>query len=267
MSHAEFEQLTAGYVLGALEPDDEHAFTDHLTGCHVCRAGVRELEQVVGELPRPAVTARRARAHHAAAADRYRRRRRNALVVGPRLKRAVLARIALGLGLLALFGLSFWNMSLRNQAAAGRQLDVYESAARMLNDPDRVDHPADRACRGCEGTVLASTARGQGVLVVEGLPEPVPGRVYQVWTVPDVSKPEQAVPEARLDLVRPAGPHPVRRVRDRRLHRVLGHFGATRREFDADVPGAVLGHCFPDRVDVTGQFCQGRKVTALDNRR
>ena len=27
MNHAELEQLAAGYVLGALEPDDEHAFT------------------------------------------------------------------------------------------------------------------------------------------------------------------------------------------------------------------------------------------------
>jgi anti-sigma-K factor RskA len=26
MSHSEFEELAAGYVLGALEPDDEHDF-------------------------------------------------------------------------------------------------------------------------------------------------------------------------------------------------------------------------------------------------
>jgi anti-sigma factor RsiW len=50
MSHAEYEQLAAGYVLGALEPDDEHRFQRHLEGCTVCEASVRELEEVAGAL-------------------------------------------------------------------------------------------------------------------------------------------------------------------------------------------------------------------------
>ena len=50
MSHSEFEELAAGYVLGALEPDDEHDFQRHLGGCATCEANVRELEAVVGEL-------------------------------------------------------------------------------------------------------------------------------------------------------------------------------------------------------------------------
>ena len=32
MSHSEYEELAAGYVLGALEPDDEHLFQQHLSG-------------------------------------------------------------------------------------------------------------------------------------------------------------------------------------------------------------------------------------------
>ena len=47
MSHSDYEELAAGYVLGALEPDDEHAFQQHLGGCSVCEANVRELEAVV----------------------------------------------------------------------------------------------------------------------------------------------------------------------------------------------------------------------------
>src|SRR5215216_3070610 len=50
MSHSEYEELAAGYVLGALEPDDEQVFQRHLDGCPVCEANVRELEAVVGEL-------------------------------------------------------------------------------------------------------------------------------------------------------------------------------------------------------------------------
>ena len=52
MNHSDYEQLAAGYVLGALEPDDEHVFQQHLGGCPQCEASVRELEEVVGELVR-----------------------------------------------------------------------------------------------------------------------------------------------------------------------------------------------------------------------
>jgi anti-sigma-K factor RskA len=198
VSHAEFEQLSAGYVLGALEPDDEHAFTDHLAGCHVCQTGVRELEQVVGELPHAVPTARPPRSLRATLRRRvgYRRRRRNLLVVGPRVKRVVVARVALALGLLGLFALSFWNMSLRNQVAVqGRQLGVFESAARVLNDPQaRRIRLAAQGGRTGRGTVLSSSARDEGVLVVEGLSGPVPGRVYQLWVLPPGAKPEQAQP-------------------------------------------------------------------------
>ena len=50
MTHTDFEQLAAGYVLGALEPADENAFERHLEGCESCEATVRELEAVVGKL-------------------------------------------------------------------------------------------------------------------------------------------------------------------------------------------------------------------------
>jgi anti-sigma-K factor RskA len=198
VSHVEFEQLTAGYVLGALEPDDEHAFADHLAGCQVCKTGVRELEQVVGELPHAVPQTRLPRSLRTTLRRRiaYRRRRRNVLVAGPRVKRAVVARVALGLGVLSLFALSFWNMSLRNQVAfQERQLGVLESAARVLNDPQaRVVELTAQGGRSGRGVVYASAQRQEGVLVVEGLSGPVPGRIYQVWSVPPGSKPEQAQP-------------------------------------------------------------------------
>jgi hypothetical protein len=106
------------------------------------------------------------------------------------------ARILLGLGVLALFALSFWNMSLRNQVVLQqRQVGAYESAARVLDDPQAlVVRLTAQGGRSGRGTVLASTQRNEGVLVVEGLPGPVPGRVYQVWTVPAGAQTEQAVP-------------------------------------------------------------------------
>jgi anti-sigma-K factor RskA len=198
VSHIEFEQLTAGFVLGALEPDDEHAFTDHLAGCPTCQSGVRELEQVVGELPQAVPVAHPPRSLRLALRRRigYRRRRRATMVVGPGVRRRAVARIAVAAGLVALFGLSFWNMSLRNQVAVQqRQVDAFQSAVSILNDP-QARQVALRPVggRSGQGKVLASAARGEGVLVVEGLSGPAPGQVYQVWAVPPGKQKESAEP-------------------------------------------------------------------------
>ena len=198
MSHIEFEQLTAGFVLGALEPDDEHAFTDHLAGCPTCQAGVRELELVVGELPQAVPVAHPPRSLRLGLRRRigYRRRRRSAMVVGPRLRRVAVARVAALAGLVGLFALSFWNLSLRNQTALQqRQIGAFQSAVSILNDPQARKvplHPVGG--RSGQGTVLASAARGEGVLVVEGLSGPAPGQVYQVWAIQEGKLKESAEP-------------------------------------------------------------------------
>ena len=55
--HAAFAEWDAAYVLGALSPDDRHAYEDHLAGCERCRAAVAELAPLPGLLARgrPAV--------------------------------------------------------------------------------------------------------------------------------------------------------------------------------------------------------------------
>jgi hypothetical protein len=159
---------------------------------------VRELEQVVGELPQAVPVAHPPRSLRLGLRRRigYRRRRRSALVVGPRVRRVPLLRVAAAAGLVALFGLSFWNMSLRNQVAVQqRQVGAFQSAVSILNDPQaRKVALRPVGGRSGQGTVLASAARGEGVLVVEGLSGPAPGQVYQVWAVPRGKPRESAYP-------------------------------------------------------------------------
>ena len=43
-----FTHDAAPYVLGALSPEDRHAFEAHLAGCEACTAEVRRQAQVIG---------------------------------------------------------------------------------------------------------------------------------------------------------------------------------------------------------------------------
>lgn len=174
MSHAEYEQLAAGYVLGALEPDDEHRFQRHLEGCAVCEASVRELEEVAGalayaappveppaalrasirqEIGATARSSRRARPFKLrtnqalprtnwaqSRTNRVQSRTNRALSrtsrALPRASRALLTGLAVAACILALFALGFWNMSLRNENMLYRQrVAAFEEASRLLQDP------------------------------------------------------------------------------------------------------------------------------------
>ena len=197
MSHSEFEALAAGYVLGALEPDDEHVFQRHLDGCPVCEASVRELEEVAGELayaaspvdppdtvwagirreiradavpPRPAAAGR---AGQRAAAGGRRRR--------------LLGGLAAAAALLLVVALSAWNLNLQNQNDAYRaRVAALEQATRLVNEPNaRLVTLGDAGGpTGAQATVVASTREDRGVLIVENLPPLQRGRVYELWGLP-----------------------------------------------------------------------------------
>jgi anti-sigma-K factor RskA len=203
MSHGEYEELAAGYVLGALEPDDEHAFQRHLDGCSVCAASVRDLEAVAGELawavnpvePPPALRAAIRRKVGLST------RHRGVLVLRPRVSPAVVNRVAVAAGIVALLALAFWNLSLRNQATVDQErLAAYGQAVRLVNDPTatRILLAGPARDQGARVTVFASSRQDRGAVVAEGLP-PIPSdRVYELWALP---KDGQAVP---LKVMRPA---------------------------------------------------------------
>jgi anti-sigma-K factor RskA len=211
MSHSEYEELAAGYVLGALEPDDEHVFQRHLDGCPICEANVRELEAVVGELahavppvdPPDTVWAgirreirseavRRAPAPAQVQAPAPPRARR-----GGRVQR-LLPRFAAAAAILLVVGLSVWNVNLRDQNATYRdRVTALEEATRLANDPtaslvalDDAESPT-----GAQAAVIASSREDRGVLLIENLPPLQRNRVYELWGVPggDIAEAQRAL--------------------------------------------------------------------------
>ena len=201
MSHSEYEELAAGYVLGALEPDDEHLFQQHLGGCPVCEANVRELEAVVGELAyaarpieppdtvwagirreiRPEAARRTVLPAPAAGAEG----RPGAGAGGRGLR--LLPGLAAAAALLMVAVLSVWNLNLRDENAAIRdRVAALERATQLANDPNASLVTLDDTAgpEGAQATVIASSTQDRGVLLIESLPPLARNRVYELWGVP-----------------------------------------------------------------------------------
>jgi hypothetical protein len=225
ISHSELEELAAGYVLGALEPDDEHAFQRHLESCPTCQANVRELEAVVGELaygappadppdtvwagirrqikpeaarrgavPGPAATA----AGHGGAAPGGPATAPAPGTAGRGLR--LLPGLAAAAAILLVVVLSLWNLNLRDENAVYRdRVAALERAAQLANDPTAnlvslQNTPAGPP--GVQATVIASTREDRGVLLIENLPPLQRGRVYELWGIPAGSDPATAAEKA-----------------------------------------------------------------------
>jgi hypothetical protein len=224
MSHSELEELAAGYVLGALEPDDEHAFQRHLEGCPTCQATVRELEAVVGELaysappvdPPDTVWAGIRRQIKPEAA-------RRGAVPGPAATAAgqgpvgpgsapgdrapgagrglrLLPGLAAAAAILLVVVLSLWNLNLRDENAVYRdRLAALEQATQLANDPTAnlvALNGSPDAPPGVQATVIASTREDRGVLLIENLPPLQRGRVYELWGIPAGANPATAAEKA-----------------------------------------------------------------------
>jgi anti-sigma-K factor RskA len=205
MSHSEFEELAAGYVLGALEPDDEHAFQQHLGGCPVCEANVRELEAVVGELayavppldPPDTLWAGIRREIRPEAA------RRTAIPAAPeppagagvrRLR--LLPALAAAAAILLVVVLSLWNLNLRDQNAVYRaRVAALQRATELANDPGAslVTLQDQAGTTGAQATVIASSRQDRGVLLIENLPPLQRNRVYELWGIPAGERAQKAL--------------------------------------------------------------------------
>jgi len=215
MNHSEYEQLAAGYVLGALEPDDEHLFQRHLGGCAECEANVRDLEEVVGTLAYAAPPvdppetlwasiqreirpeARRAEEGRRAQPQPQAQPQPRPVVVRPRRWASPLvARLAAAAAIVAVAALSLWNLNLRDENAGYRErVAALEQAARLLNEPNTAKVTLEGSAAGAQVTVLAAAAQDRGVLIVENLPPLQRDKVYELWGIPDrgTGRPQKAV--------------------------------------------------------------------------
>lgn len=204
--HDEFEDLVAGLVLGALEPEEAARARAHLESCAACQELAGRLSTSVAALPLAAeevqqppaglrqrilAEAAASRATPARAPARPRRRR---LPRFPRLPagrpsqfRPARYRVAiavLGAGLLALAG---WNAYL----------------SRSLNQPPA--HYSMAGTGSMAGSQASVTSYGREDLTLvsfRGMAQPEPGRVYQLWLIGADGRPLPAAvftPDARGD--------------------------------------------------------------------
>lgn len=153
--HAAWDELAAGYAVNALEPEDEHAFLDHLRGCDTCKRTLAELEQVTGQLAHAAEPAAPPpdlgrRILDAAAAERPARfgteppvdlfgaprapRKRAPRTWQPTFRLASLATAA---AVAAVLGLGVWNLTLRGDTRVQQAaLERRDKALACLASPE-----------------------------------------------------------------------------------------------------------------------------------
>lgn len=172
--------LTAGYALHALDPDEREQFEEHLPRCERCRDELALLTESAAALawavesPAPPA-ALRTRILEAAGAGHDN-------VVPLRSRRAwqgiaaVAACIAVGLGV--------WANTLSNKLGNERS---HSAALAIVADPASRKLPL----HGRTGLVAVSP-RGEGVLVVENLAKAPAGKTYEAWVIPHGGAPIRA---------------------------------------------------------------------------
>ncbi len=153
----------AAYVLGALEPNEAEAFRRHIEGCVVCRDEVESLRHVADALPlsAPQHPVRRGFRRQVLAevrADARATRRDRARARAP-IRGAWLPRPALAAGLAAVIAL----------AVVGG-VEIANSGG-----------PSTRVVEASLGQAQLRVTGTHAELVVDHLPAPAPGHIYEVW--------------------------------------------------------------------------------------
>jgi len=177
-------ELTAAYALDALDAEERDTYEEHLAHCERCRGELAHLSEAATALAwtveSPAPPDRlRARILDAAAAERE-----NVVPLRPRRPwreiAAVAACVAVGLGIWA----GTLSHSLSNERDANARV---EHAVAIVSDPSSRKSELE----GGNGMVAVDRA-GNGVLIVQRLPNAPAGHTYEAWVIPHGGKPVKA---------------------------------------------------------------------------
>jgi anti-sigma-K factor RskA len=200
MTHEQVLDLAAGFVLGALEPDEERAVREHLATCALPHEELADLGSVLSalaesvELVEPPASLRD-RIMAAAARDLETRRSGASQPIEPPLAPAVTAirparrpaRFGWALGLaaaLVIAALGAWNLSLRSDldaATAYRQhVEQVLTAAAGEGSHSAILRSEDNPAVG--GLAVVS-GDGSVHVVMRGLAPTTGGKVYEAWVI------------------------------------------------------------------------------------
>jgi len=180
MSHSEYEELAAGYVLEAVVGELAYA-APPVDPPDTLWAGIRR--EIRPEAARRTSIPAAAPGPPAGAGVR-------------RLR--LLPALAAAAAILLVVVLSLWNLNLRDQNAVYRdRVAALERATQLANDPSAslVTLDDQPGTTGAQATVIASSRQDRGVLLVENLPPLQRNRVYELWGVPggNLDKAEKAL--------------------------------------------------------------------------
>jgi hypothetical protein len=196
--------LAGAYALDALTEIERASFARHLTGCESCAAEVAGLTEAASRLAVLDAMTPPPRLRDAVLNEVYRTRQltpaREASTVRslPSTRTRWLAAVAAAV--VALAGMAgVWAVQENRLVDARRDADRLLAAERVraeealalqrrvsavLSAPDSQVRGAD-APDGGRVTVVVAPSLGDGVAVLSDLPEPGPGRAYQLWLIDD----------------------------------------------------------------------------------
>ena len=165
----DLHDLTAGYALDALDPDERARYEEHLASCETCRAELQEFWQVAGALGRAAGGPTPPASLRDRILEQARDERPNVVPLRRRIAAPVLASAAAIAALVAV-ALGVWSLGLSND------LDDANSVLAVLGDPNARVHPtADGEAN------LVVTPTGRAALVVKMLAPAPKGKDYEIW--------------------------------------------------------------------------------------
>jgi anti-sigma-K factor RskA len=169
----DLHDLTAGYALDALDPDERARYEEHLASCERCRDELQGFWQVAGALGRAAGGPTPPASLRERILEQARDERPNVVPLRRRVATPVLASVAAVAAVVAV-AVGIWSLAL------SRDLDDANSVLAVLSDPNaRVHESADGEAN------LVVTPSGRAALVVRMLAPAPEGKDYEIWVLED----------------------------------------------------------------------------------
>jgi anti-sigma-K factor RskA len=165
----DLHELTAGYALDALDPDERTRYEEHLGSCESCRDELQGFWHVSGALAHAAGGPQPPPALRERILEQARSERPNVVPLRRRFSAPVLSTAAAVAAVVAV-ALGIWALGL------SRDLDDANSALAVLSDPNaRVHESANGEAN------LVVTPTGRAALVVRRLAPAPAGKDYEIW--------------------------------------------------------------------------------------